>query len=97
MTRSIPVSAYLYTAFGAAIERVIGLALGTEDLSASVGLAALPHTLYGPAQQLVCAASRQSCIPYGFPRGFRHSPSAGSGHERPFLIDSRGQPRMGAG
>ena len=51
----------------AACERVTGLALGTEDLAADAGMAALPHTLYGPAQQLVFSASRHDCIAYGFP------------------------------
>ena len=51
----------------AATDGVIGLALGSEDLAASAGMAALPHTLQGPAQQLVFAASRQACIAYGFP------------------------------
>ncbi|MFT7287931.1 MAG: citrate lyase subunit beta/citryl-CoA lyase [Halieaceae bacterium] len=51
----------------AATDGVIGLALGSEDLSADVGMAPLPHTLHGPAQQLVFAASRQGCMPFGFP------------------------------
>jgi citrate lyase subunit beta/citryl-CoA lyase len=51
----------------AATERVIGLALGTEDLCADAGMAPLPHTLQGPAQQLAFAASRQGCVAYGFP------------------------------
>lgn len=50
----------------ASVNCVIGLALGSEDLSADAGMASLPHTLRGPAQQLVFAASQRGLTAYGF-------------------------------
>ena len=50
----------------AAHPRVIGISLGPEDFSAAVGMQPNPDTLLLPSQQIIFAARRHACIPYGF-------------------------------
>ncbi|RLA48786.1 MAG: CoA ester lyase [Gammaproteobacteria bacterium] len=50
----------------AAVSRVVGMTLGTEDFSADAGMASIPEALMGPSQQILFAARRHRCIPYGF-------------------------------
>ncbi len=50
----------------AAVPRVVGISLGTEDFSAAAGMATIPEALMGPSQALLFAARRQGCVPYGF-------------------------------
>ena len=47
--------------------RLIGLALGTEDLSLDGGFTATPENFHYPAQQLVYAAKLANIHAYGFP------------------------------
>ncbi|MDC0662960.1 HpcH/HpaI aldolase/citrate lyase family protein [Marinobacter sp. SS21] len=50
----------------AAVPRVIGLALGSEDFSAEAGMEPTAQGLLAPCQAIVFAARRQGVIPYGF-------------------------------
>jgi len=50
----------------AAISRVIGMSLGTEDLCAEMGMEPNADTLLMPSQAVVFAACRNGVIPYGF-------------------------------
>jgi citrate lyase subunit beta/citryl-CoA lyase len=47
--------------------RMIGLALGTEDLSLDGGFEPIPDNLFYPAQQLIYAARLANISAYGFP------------------------------
>ena len=48
-------------------QRLLGMSLGSEDFSASVGMLPTPETLYGPSQQVVFACSRAKISAFGFP------------------------------
>jgi len=50
----------------AAVPRVVGMSLGTEDFSAAAGMAPTPEALMGPSQAVIFAARRHHCVPYGF-------------------------------
>ncbi|MFT4256924.1 MAG: CoA ester lyase [Pseudoxanthomonas sp.] len=47
--------------------RLLGMILGSEDFSVSVGMEPTPEALYGPSQQLVFACRRAGILPFGFP------------------------------
>lgn len=47
--------------------RLVGLALGTEDFSASAGMVPSKELLFGPCQSIVFACRRAGIQPYGFP------------------------------
>jgi citrate lyase subunit beta/citryl-CoA lyase len=47
--------------------RLVGMSLGTEDFSASVGMKPQPELLFGPSQQIVFACRRAGIQPFGFP------------------------------
>jgi len=47
--------------------RLMGMILGSEDFSVSVGAEPTPEALYGPNQQLLFACRRAGILPFGFP------------------------------
>ncbi len=51
----------------ASTPRVLGMILGSEDFSVSVGMEPTPEALYAPSQQLVFACRRAGILPFGFP------------------------------
>lgn len=54
-------------AIAASSQRLVGLSLGSEDFSASAGMAPTFETLFGPNQQIVFACRRRGITPLGFP------------------------------
>ncbi|MBT4519044.1 MAG: CoA ester lyase [Halieaceae bacterium] len=54
-------------AIASATDRLVAIALGTEDFSNSADMAPTPETLYWPSQQIVFAARRAGVAPLGFP------------------------------
>lgn len=50
-----------------ATERLLGMSLGSEDFSASVGMQPTPEALYQPNQMVVFACRRANILPFGFP------------------------------
>lgn len=47
--------------------RLLGMSLGSEDFSASAGMAPIPEALFAPNQQIVFACRRAGVLPFGFP------------------------------
>lgn len=54
-------------AIAASTPRLLGMILGSEDFSVSVGMEPTPEALYAPNQQLVFACRRAGILPFGFP------------------------------
>ncbi len=48
-------------------DRLLGMILGSEDFSASVGMEPTPQALFAPNQQVVFACRRAGLLPFGFP------------------------------
>lgn len=55
-----------------ACDRVLALALGTEDLALDGGFDATPENLFHPAQQMVFAAKQAGKLAFGFPGSIAH-------------------------
>lgn len=53
-------------AIASAGSRVLGLSLGTEDFSASAGMAPVPEALLWPSQMVQFACRRAGVLPFGF-------------------------------
>jgi len=47
--------------------RLMGMILGSEDFSASVGMAPIPQALFAPNQLVLFACRRAGILPFGFP------------------------------
>lgn len=47
--------------------RLLGMSLGSEDFSASAGMAPIAEALFAPNQQIVFACRRAGVLPFGFP------------------------------
>lgn len=47
--------------------RLMGMILGVEDFSVSVGMEPTADALYGPSQQLLFACRRAGILPFGYP------------------------------
>ncbi|MGI9295662.1 MAG: HpcH/HpaI aldolase/citrate lyase family protein [Pseudomonadales bacterium] len=47
--------------------RLMAMILGSEDFSASVGMAPIPEALFAPNQQVLMACRRANILPLGFP------------------------------
>jgi citrate lyase subunit beta / citryl-CoA lyase len=47
--------------------RLLGMILGSEDFSASVGMEPFPEGLFAPNQQIIFACRRAGILPLGFP------------------------------
>ena len=54
-------------AIAASHPRLLGMSLGSEDFSASAGMAPIPEALFAPNQQIVFACRRAGILPFGFP------------------------------
>lgn len=50
-----------------ASKTLLGMSLGSEDFSASVGMQPTPEALYQPNQMVVFACRRANILPFGFP------------------------------
>ncbi len=51
----------------ASSSRLMGMTLGSEDFSASVGMEPIPAALFAPNQSIVFACRRAGILPFGFP------------------------------
>ena len=47
--------------------RLMAMILGSEDFSASAGMAPIPQALFAPNQQVLFACRRAGLLPFGFP------------------------------
>lgn len=61
--------------------RLIGMSLGSEDFSASAGMAPRPELLFAPNQQIVFACRRHGLAPFGFPASIADYSDIGSFRE----------------